>query len=96
MEKQSNIEPINQEANNAIKDKWDGMSAWYADNVDISSTQGIVTCAVMTKMHEAKRTIEVGCGPGKHSLVIASTFLRNDGGVLVSCDYSKDMVKRVK
>ena len=72
------------------------MSTWYADNVEISSTQGIVTCAVMTNMQQAKRSIEVGCGPGKHSLVLASTFLRNDGGVLVSCDYSKDMVKLIK
>jgi len=92
----SNIEKIDLEASNSIKQKWDGMATWYADNVEISSTQGIVTCAVMTNMHKAKRSIEVGCGPGRHSLVLASTFLRNDGGVLVSCDYSKDMVRMIK
>ena len=36
--------------------------------------------------------IEVGCGPGKHSLTLASSFLKING-VLVSCDFSSNMVK---
>jgi ubiquinone/menaquinone biosynthesis C-methylase UbiE len=46
----------------------------------------------MTSMMHKKRSIEVGCGPGRHSLMLASTFLRRDGGVLVSCDFSNWMV----
>ena len=35
--------------------------------------QGTVTCAVQTNMNnKGKRIIEVGCGPGKHSLLLAS------------------------
>jgi len=32
--------------------------------------------------------LEVACGPGKHSLLLASSFLKVKG-VLVSCDFSK-------
>lgn len=38
--------------------------------------------------------LEVGCGPGKHSTTLATSFLKR-GGVLVSCDYSKNMVDNV-
>ena len=48
----------------------------------------------MTNMYQADRVLEVGCGPGKHSLMIASNFLKN-GGVLVSSDFSKNMIQRL-
>lgn len=38
--------------------------------------------------------MEVACGPGKHSLMLATSFLKNKG-VLVSCDYSGGMVNRL-
>ena len=38
--------------------------------------------------------LEVACGPGKHSLLLASSFLKIKG-VLVSCDFSKKMVERL-
>jgi len=50
----------------------------------------------MTQMQNAKRTVEVGCGPGRHSLMLANSMLRHDGGVLVSCDFSQAMCKKVK
>jgi ubiquinone/menaquinone biosynthesis C-methylase UbiE len=50
----------------------------------------------MTNMNTSKRTIEVACGPGKHSLMLANTFLNENGGVLVSCDISGEMVKFVQ
>lgn len=49
----------------------------------------------MTNMLSADRTLEVACGPGKHSLMLASSFLKPKG-VLVSCDYSNAMVKRLQ
>ena len=39
------------------------------------------------------RILEVGCGSGTHSEVIALNYLKK-GGLLVSCDFSKDMVTR--
>lgn len=71
------------------------MSQWYEANAEMSTIQGTVTCAVMTEMNKADRVLEVACGPGKHSLLLASTFLKV-GGVLVSCDYSGAMVKRLR
>lgn len=56
----------------------------------------MVTCAVMANMQNCKRVIEVACGPGAHSKILASSFLNRDGGVLVSCDYSIGMVKKLK
>ena len=49
----------------------------------------------MTNMPARKRILEVGCGPGKHSLMLAKTFL-SIGSVLVSCDISKGMVQAIK
>ena len=31
----------------------------------------------MTNMYQADRVLEVACGPGKHSLMLAQTFLKN-------------------
>jgi len=40
--------------------------------------------------------LEVGCGPGMQSESIAKAFLNGEGRVLVSCDFSKAMVTRMK
>jgi ubiquinone/menaquinone biosynthesis C-methylase UbiE len=56
----------------------------------------MVTCAVMANMPLCKRVIEVACGPGVHSKILATSFLNRDGGVQVSCDYSGGMVKKLK
>jgi len=45
-------------------------------------------------MTDQDRVIDIACGPGKHSLMLASNFLKK-GGVLVSCDFSKEMVKKL-
>ena len=37
--------------------------------------------------------LEVGSGAGLLSLTIAKSFLSREGGVLVSCDFSKGMVR---
>lgn len=39
--------------------------------------------------------LEVACGPGKHSNLIAQSYLRPDSSVLVSCDYSNAMVQKL-
>ena len=57
--------------------------------------QGTVTCASMTKMPACDKVLEVGCGPGKHSVMLANTFLKQ-GGVLVSCDFSIKMMEALK
>ena len=45
----------------------------------------------MTNAHTAKSILEVGCASGHHSEFIAKSYLK-PGSMLVSCDFSKDMV----
>ena len=83
------------EENNKIKKTWDSMLNWYENQYEESTIQGTVTCAVQTNMsNKGKRIIEVGCGPGKHSLLLASQFLSRNA-VLVCCDISSAMVYRL-
>ena len=67
----------------------------------MSTIQGTVTCAVQTEMlncgnsENGQRILEVACGPGKHSLLLATSFLKPKG-VLISCDFSEEMIKKLK
>jgi len=45
-------------------------------------------------MHEAERAIEIGCGPGLGSVMIAQNYIKK-GGVLVSCDLNYGMLYRL-
>jgi len=87
---------INKEECEKLESQWTNMADWYAKNIEVASTQGMVTCAVMANMPQCKRVIEVACGPGVHSKILATSFLNRDGGVQVSCDYSGGMVKKLK
>jgi ubiquinone/menaquinone biosynthesis C-methylase UbiE len=46
-------------------------------------------------VHQAKRILEVACGAGNHSLVLATTYLKR-GSVLVSTDFSSQMMEFTK
>lgn len=70
------------------------MADYYENFAEKFTIQGTVTCAVMTNMHTADRVLEVACGPGKHSLMLAQNFLKKKG-VLVSCDFSQAMVNKL-
>ena len=48
----------------------------------------------MSNLKDKDRVLEVGCGPGKHSTTLAMSFLKR-GAVLVSCDFSKNMVDKL-
>lgn len=50
----------------------------------------------MANIHTSKRVLEVACGPGSHSVLLASNYIPKDGGVLVSCDFSGAMVQKLK
>ena len=49
----------------------------------------------MTGAQTKQRILEVGCGSGNHSVTISKGFLRDDG-LLVSCDFSPEMVRKMK
>ena len=49
----------------------------------------------MTNMKKADKVLEVGCGPGAHSVMLAQNFLKVNG-ILVSCDYSKKMIANLE
>ena len=72
------------------------MADWYAKQCEQYTVQGLVTSACMAGIHNSKRTLEVACGPGSHSVLLASNFIPKDGGVLVSCDFSNEMIKMMK
>ena len=74
--------------------RWDGLVPWYKRHEQFS-LQSTVTCLAMTDSCNAGAILEVGCGPGLHSEFIARNYLKQ-GGVLVSCDFSKEMVVAMK
>ncbi len=47
------------------------MVEYYEENIEFTSMQSTITCAVMTNTQKSSLVLEVGCGPGKHSLLIA-------------------------
>lgn len=49
----------------------------------------------MTESFNAETILEVGSGPGLHSEFIARNYLKR-GALLVSCDFSKDMMIAMK
>ena len=56
----------------------------------------MTTCLEMADVRYSERVLEVACGSGTHSEMIAKSFLHNKGAVLVSCDFSKEMVSKLK
>ena len=70
------------------------MADWYANNIELYSYQSWIYCAALADIKDKDTVLEVGCGPGKHSTTLAQYFLK-PGGVLVSCDYSKNMIDKV-
>ena len=83
------------EANEKISTMWDNMSEWYEQNAERYTAQGLAQLIAMSSLYDEtkpQRVLEVACGPGKHSNLIAQSYLRPDSSVLVSCDYSNTMV----
>ena len=79
----------------AGKDKWDKMSDWY-QHFEKFSFQGTVTCLTMVDSFNKQRLLEVGCGTGTHSGLIAKDFICPEKFLLVSCDFSTEMVTKMK
>jgi ubiquinone/menaquinone biosynthesis C-methylase UbiE len=67
------------------------MTEWYSTVGELNAFQGTVTLLSMAKASQCNTVLEVACGTGTHSEIIAMSYLKK-GGVLVSCDFSKDMV----
>ena len=87
------------EASKKSTQQWDSMADWYEKTSEQYTTQGFVSCAVMSSLFSTDRpqkVLEVACGPGKHSLLISQNWLRPTGAVLVSCDISGAMVEKLE
>jgi ubiquinone/menaquinone biosynthesis C-methylase UbiE len=67
------------EANKKIEANWDRMAEWYEKTAELFTYQACVTCALMSGMNKAKRSLEVACGPGKHSQQLALCYMKPDG-----------------
>jgi len=50
----------------------------------------------MVDSYHKKRVLEVGCGCGFHSEQIAKSWISPEKSVLVSCDFSREMMVKVK
>ena len=71
------------------------MSDWYS-RFERFAVQSTTTCLEMTDARYCSRILEVACGAGTHSEVIAKGFLASNGAMLVSSDFSKEMVSKLK
>ena len=71
------------------------MADWY-QKFEHFAFQGTVTCCTMVDSYNKKRVLEVGCGPGFHSEQIALSWISPDHSLLVSCDFSNEMVMKMK
>ena len=54
-----------------------------------------MTCLSMVDSFNKEKVLEVGCGSGIHSELIANAFIKSPG-MLVSCDFSNEMVRKMK
>jgi len=85
---------------NERSEHWDDLASWYNDSPQWFSLQGIMTCIIASSFRDDGKTpqqiLEVACGPGLHSRMMAESLLRPDGGVLVSTDFSRNMIGFVK
>jgi len=85
---------------NERREHWDHLASWYNDDAQWFSLQGLITCVLAGSVRDdgitPQRILEVACGPGLHSRLIAESFLRPNGGVLVSTDFSMNMLEYVK
>ena len=79
----------------ADRKKWDNLSDWYSQ-FERFAVQSTTTCLEMTDARYCGRVLEVACGTGTHSEVIAKGFMASNGAVLVSSDFSKEMVSKLK
>ena len=88
---------LDQSKQEVIAESWSDLADWYEKKAEMFSIQGAVTCAAHAIQDTGKpqRVLEVACGPGRHSLMVAGTFLKPDGSVLVSCDISRVMVSKL-
>ena len=89
---ESSDKPDDSEFRAQSRQRWDNMSQWY-EKFEHFALQSTTTCLEMTNARSCRAVLEVACGAGTHSEVIAKSFLRNDGGILVSSDFSQEMVK---
>ena len=55
-----------------------------------------MTCLSMVDSFQKKRVLEVACGSGIHSTLISKSFIAQEDSILVSCDFSKEMVTKLK
>jgi len=53
-----------------MQKKWDSLADWYM-KFEYFSFQGTTTCLNMVDSFNAERILEVGCGSGIHSEIIA-------------------------
>ena len=75
-----------------MQSKWDDMADWY-DQFSRFAFQGTYTCLTMVDCSDKSRVLEVGCGPGLHSIEISKSYIK---GLLVSSDFSPKMVAKMQ
>ena len=66
---------MNNEAITKGQQAWDNMADFYEKEAEGFTSQGVVTCATMADIMTSQRTLEVACGPGSHSVMLATNFI---------------------
>lgn len=64
----------------------------YTETAKYATLATTATCATFAKVNEAKRVLEVACGPGKGAQMMADQFLPK-GSALFATDISPKMIE---
>ena len=76
--------------------KWNATSQWYS-RYERYEIPAVIQCAELTDLpNKTGAVIEVGCGSGLQSEVLAKAFLKGHGSLLVSCDFSTAMISMME
>ena len=84
------------EFSKSSRNRWSAMSQWYS-RFERYELPSVIQCAELTDLpNKTGAVIEVGCGPGIQSETLAKAFLKGQGSMLVSCDFSSAMISMMK
>eukprot|EP00347_Sterkiella_histriomuscorum_P001934 403370107 len=92
MEAQQQQNQVDQEAQVTKSKYWDSFASLYDQKIQSVATQPFITLCTQVHLEDSKRILEVACGGGHHSILLASHYLKR-GSALVSCDFSKQMME---
>ena len=76
---------------------WDNMASWYTTTELMNYQGGFSTCLLANCQKPGARVLEVGCGSGIGSEIMAMSLLsKQDAPIAVISDFSSKMMEHTK